>query len=77
MERFFTARELVITSSRVQWNEALDYTGNGGNRPGGNFRSWERKNARKIKTNIDHNHTTNPNPKPTIDQAAKERNKVH
>jgi len=24
MERFFTARELVITSSRVQWNAAIE-----------------------------------------------------
>jgi len=47
----------------------------GGNRPGANFRSFnlhrKRKNARKNKTNTVPNPTTNRNPKPTIDKAAK------
>ena len=52
----------------------------GGNRPGGNFRSFNLHGKGKMqeKTNTDPNPTTNFNPKPTIDKAAKrnELNKV-
>jgi len=45
----------------------------GGNRPGANLLTYigNKKNAIKNKTNTDPNPTTNPNPKPTIDKAAK------
>jgi len=49
----------------------------GGNRPGGNFRSFNLHGkggkCKKNKTNTDPNPTTNPNPKPTIDKAAKRK----